>query len=139
MTSIHPAAAAGERRPIFPLNNRDRYITDVILKRGLHLVGWPFPSVAPLPTLPYDFGSLRVLLAALQNGTCYYRRLTPNEIADFRQRYREIMPTQPAQEGPADAINVEPMPDNPIETVKDFQLNPTADESGTSLKRRRTE
>ena len=94
LTVIQSATAAGERKAELPLTNYDKYIQEVLVNRGIHLVGWPFPSLVPFPTLPYDVGCLRVLLIALQNNTCYFQRLPPDEVMEFRRKYYQPVQLQ---------------------------------------------
>ena len=74
-----------------------KYTKEVTVLRGLELVGWPFPTLVAVPTIPYDHGSLRILLSALQNNECYFRRIAPETLMEIRKKYYESLLTQTVQ------------------------------------------
>ena len=97
LTLFCSATAAGQRKAVIPLTSHSKYTKEVTIHHGLELVGWPFATMASFPTIPYDLGSLHILLSALQNNECYFRRIPPEKLTEIRRRYYEPVLTQALQ------------------------------------------
>lgn len=61
-----------------------------VLKKGVRIAGWPFPPI----TNPGNISAvdkLRVLLSALNDGTCYWEIVPPDELAKLREEHGRNM------------------------------------------------
>lgn len=142
LTLFRPATAARQRNATVPLTSHAKYTKEVTIFRGLELVGWPFATVASFPTIPYDLGSLQILLSALQNNECHFRCISPEKLAEIRRSYYESPSAQTSQSAPEDergvtfekfALTV------PNRKAKHFHLNSPVCSGGFEAKRCRTD
>ena len=123
---------------MLPLTSIQKYTKEVAVLRGLELIGWPFPTLVPVPTIPYDLGSLRILLSALQNNECYFRNIAPEILMEIRGEYYEPLLAQTVrstQEQESRVTSGKPAFTTPNRKAKWFHLNSPAEEGGSGSKR----
>lgn len=142
LTLSCPATAARQRNATVPLTSHLKYTKEVTIYHGLELVGWPFATVASFPTIPYDLGSLQILLGALQNDECYFRPMSPEKLAEIRRKYYEPLLNQTLQSVPEEKSGIDlekPASVVPNRKAKQFHLNSPVGSGDPVAKRCRTD
>ena len=65
------------------------YEEEIVLKRGVKLVGWTYDNIVNPSTLSSAIQPLRNLRDAIKQGQCHFRRLSPQEVNNFKATYED--------------------------------------------------
>jgi hypothetical protein len=114
------------------------YEEEIVLKRGVKLVGWTYDNIANPSTLSSAVQPLRNLRDAIKQGQCHFVRLSPQEVNKLKAAYQEKVrqgQVVPRQRKPRKDKGVRRR--KAMDTAASLEEDEATDDDGPRLQKRR--